>query len=331
MKLNILYGCDDNYAPYTGISMTSLFENNRDIEEITVYFAAMDCSRENLDKFQSITESYGRRLVILNTEEAVNEIRSHQCGTWNGSLAPWLRFFVLNQIPADVTRLVWIDSDTIVNHGVADIVSELPEQAPVAAACDCLAHWQRYRLGIHQDEPYYNSGVIVFNLDYWRKNHIVDQLMENLNKNHVRYIAPDQDMMNDFFRKQIQTLPAKYNAQCFLMAYSVRDYYSAFPWHRDAFYSQTELSEALKNPVIVHFFRFLGDYPWTRGKNYHPAKALYEEWKSKSLWKDHPGAEGKKDLSFKAEKTLYCLLPRGVFLKFFVWYTNRTMPKEPVS
>ena len=52
MKLNILYGCDDNYAPYTGISMTSLFENNRDIEEITVYFAAMDCSRENLDKFR---------------------------------------------------------------------------------------------------------------------------------------------------------------------------------------------------------------------------------------------------------------------------------------
>ena len=32
MNLSVLYGCDDNYAPYTGISMTSLFENNKDIE-----------------------------------------------------------------------------------------------------------------------------------------------------------------------------------------------------------------------------------------------------------------------------------------------------------
>ena len=41
MKINVLYGCDDNYAPYTGISMTSLFENNQS-EEIVVYLAAMN-------------------------------------------------------------------------------------------------------------------------------------------------------------------------------------------------------------------------------------------------------------------------------------------------
>ena len=42
MKLTVLYGSDDNYAPYTGISMTSLFENNRDLEDITVA-----CSNED--------------------------------------------------------------------------------------------------------------------------------------------------------------------------------------------------------------------------------------------------------------------------------------------
>ena len=40
--LSVLYGCDDNYAPHAGISMTSLLENNRDIDELTVYFAAQD-------------------------------------------------------------------------------------------------------------------------------------------------------------------------------------------------------------------------------------------------------------------------------------------------
>ena len=31
-ELNVLYQFDDNYAPYAGISMLSLFENNRDID-----------------------------------------------------------------------------------------------------------------------------------------------------------------------------------------------------------------------------------------------------------------------------------------------------------
>ena len=331
MKLNVLYGCDDNYAPYTGISMTSLFENNRDIEEITVYLAAMDFSKDNLERFHRVAEQYGRKLVILSTEDAVNEIRSHQCGAWNGSLAAWLRFFVLQQIPEEVDRLVWIDSDTIVNHEIGGIVSDIPEDAPVAAVCDYLSYWQRYRLGFHQDDRYFNSGVIVFNLDYWRKNDTVRKMMDNLDINHTRYIVPDQDMMNDFFKDKILKLPPRYNVQCVLMAYRIQDYFSVFHWSKNAFYSQDELREALEHPVIIHFFRFLGDYPWTRGRNYHPARALYEEWKNKSLWKDHPGAAGKDDLAFKAEKLLYRLLPRRAFLKLFVWYTNKDLPKEPIK
>ena len=48
MQLNVLYGCDDNYAPYTGVSLLSLFENNKDIEEITIYLASMNFSEVNL-------------------------------------------------------------------------------------------------------------------------------------------------------------------------------------------------------------------------------------------------------------------------------------------
>ena len=35
--MNILYTCDDNYVWLMGISVISLFENNQNINEITVY------------------------------------------------------------------------------------------------------------------------------------------------------------------------------------------------------------------------------------------------------------------------------------------------------
>ena len=64
-ELNILYGCDETYAPYTGVSMTSLFENNRDVEEITVYLAAMGFSQESLGRFALLAEEYGFRPDVI--------------------------------------------------------------------------------------------------------------------------------------------------------------------------------------------------------------------------------------------------------------------------
>ena len=37
MSLNILYQSDDNYAPYMGVSICSLFENNKNEESIKIY------------------------------------------------------------------------------------------------------------------------------------------------------------------------------------------------------------------------------------------------------------------------------------------------------
>ena len=138
-------------------------------------------------------------------------------------------------------------------------------------------------------------------------------------------------MMNDFFRGKICRLPPQYNSQCFLNAYRTEDYFSVYPWPTGAYYSPEQIEAAKKSPVVVHFFRFLGDYPWQQGNNYHPAKSLYESWKARSLWKDDTGAAQRRELSFRAEKMLYRLLPRKVFLRVFAWYTNRGLPKEPIE
>ena len=328
MKLYILYGCDDAYAPYTGISITSLFENNPN-DDITVYLAGLDISEENKERFETLSRQYGHPIVFLDTKRAREQIIDMKCGTWNGSLAAWLRFFVLDQIPEHVDTLIWLDSDTIIDEKFAAIISGNHQNMALSAVCDCLSIRERYRLGLKETDPYYNSGVIVFHLPYWRKNDVIRRMMENL-KDHVdQYLIPDQDMMNDFFRGCIQRLPPAFNVQGFLFAYTLRDYYSVYNWNTNAYYAPKDLKQALDRPIITHFFRFLGDYPWTRGNNYHPCKALYEEWREKSPWKDHPGAPPRKELSFQAEKFLYRILPRNVFLRFFTWYTNRHLPKAP--
>ena len=328
MALSVLYGCDDNYAPYTGISMTSLLVNNKDINDLTIYLAAMDVSELNIHKFKIVANRYKRRLVVLDTHEAIIRMNRYNCGTWNGSIATWLRFFILYQIPKDVDRLVWIDSDTIIGKGLNGIEDIDLEDKEVAAVCDCLSYKLRYLLGFKENEPYYNAGLMVFNMKKWRDSNVLNHMMLHLRKNIYKYKTNDQDLLNDYFRGRIVKLPPQYNVQCFLYAYKTKDYFSVYRWSDKAYYTLEDIEKAKNNPVVIHFFRFLGDYPWAGGLNLHPAKQIFLKWKYKSLWNDYPTVKPLNNLLFWVEKALFIILPRSAFLRIFEWFTSLHFTKK---
>lgn len=328
--LHILYGCDDNYAPYTGISMTSLFENSKDVDEITVYLAGQGIKQENRKRFLELAGQYGRKLIFLDTDEAMAKMQEYHCQGWNGSLATWLRFFVLDQIPEDVGQLLWLDSDTIVCESLAPLCGLDMEGYAAACVCDAICYRERYRLGFGEDDPYFNAGVIDFNLKYWREHETLEKMFRHLGQNVGRYKLNDQDMLNDCLRGAIYKLPPQYNLQGFHLGYTPEQYFRVYPWTEKAYYKPEQIAKAIAEPRVVHFFRFLGDYPWRAGNNLHPAKALYEKWKEKSLWADTPSTPPQDAAAFRAEKFLYRALPKEAFLRIFCWFTNRGLPKAPV-
>lgn len=331
-SLNVLYGCDNNYVPLLGVSMTSLFENNRDAENITVYLAGMGISEENLRLLEQTAQKYDREIIMLDTAAAEREIVQYQCKEWNGSLATWLRFFMLDQIPPEVDRLLWLDSDTIVQGSLSPLFEMEMENAPVACVCDSIFYFSRFRLGLGKTEPYFNAGVILFQLPVWRRNNLLPDMMVHLKKNVSIYSFNDQDLLNDFFRGSIQKLPVGYNFQGTHLAYTSKQYFAVYPWLPEAYYTPEEITCASKAPAVVHYFRFLGDYPWEHGdNNLHPARALYEQWLARTLWAGHKGRACNTKFVFRVEKLLYRILPRTMFLRLFSWVTNRNMPKAPVQ
>ena len=54
LHLYVMYAADENYAPYLGVSLFSLFENNKSISEITVYAVLDGVSEENKNRLTQI-------------------------------------------------------------------------------------------------------------------------------------------------------------------------------------------------------------------------------------------------------------------------------------
>ena len=63
--LNVLYLTDNNYAPFAGVSVTSLFINNKNIDNIVVYIIDDNISGDNKEKFNLLARKYNREIIFL--------------------------------------------------------------------------------------------------------------------------------------------------------------------------------------------------------------------------------------------------------------------------
>ena len=63
----VFYQFNENYAPYAGASLTSLLENNRAAQRITIYLLLENVSDESRKKLQALVQGYGRELVFAES------------------------------------------------------------------------------------------------------------------------------------------------------------------------------------------------------------------------------------------------------------------------
>ena len=279
--LNVLYQFDDKYAPYAGISILSLLESNKG-SYLIIHCAAMGVSIQNKKKIESMIQQYGQKISWIDVTEPISMINKLGVGAWNGSYATWLKMFVIHKMGDDVEKLLYLDCDTLVINSISNLFDIDLSDCSLACAYDSVARSTARKIGV---SAYYNAGVILFNVKRWKEPCFFENMYIHLEKNVTNYTDNDQRLINDYFRNEIKVLPVKYNLQCTHLAYSDKCYFGVYKDGR--YYTESDISEARIAPVIYHFFRFLGDYPWEDG-NIHPLRNEFQHWKELSKWSDEP-------------------------------------------
>ena len=104
MNLNVLYAADNNYAPFLGVSVYSLLENNKDLAKITIYAVLDNVSKENTNRLKKLVSEYGRELVIKEASEFNALMEQLGVPKYRGSYATHFRKFFHLIIKEDVER-----------------------------------------------------------------------------------------------------------------------------------------------------------------------------------------------------------------------------------
>ena len=312
MELNVLYQSDDFYAPQTGVSITSLLENNKDFEEITIFLLDDQIERHNLEKLQKVVDSYGRKLSIISTRKIKDKLIELDVIPYKGSYTTYLKLFAIGDIDTSNGLLLQIDGDTIINDSLAGLFDIDMREYVCAATYDCLQNSYKSLIGLSPSEKYYNCGVLWINQDNWRAHNCQQRISDHLRNTRSRYLTVDQDIINVLFRNEITYLDISYNLNSGFYLYGVEGSFYIYDLDESFFSKKDQVAAALAHPIINHCMSPQAGRPWEKN-NEHPQNTLYDTYLKMSPWKDTPKIIVKKKPLFKIEWLLYKMLPEKMY------------------
>lgn len=315
----VSYSTSDEFSIHTGISMISLFENNKEEDSIVVFVLDLGIKEDNRNKLLNIAEKYSRKIEFLKIDDAkIQAFLGRSIPYHYGSLATYARLCATFLYPDYVNRIMYIDSDMIVCKSLHDvyaldmgnkIVAAVPEKKEI----DYLAGGSLEEAMIVEKSPlYFNAGFLIIDIDNWKKLDFDEAVRESA-QSLREFVNKDQSILNFAITdNQFYRLPFKYN-------YPMHRYprYLIKQWGKKAFpLTLDEVVDADKDPAIVHY-KGIQSRPWYK-ENTSCMAEYYYRYKAMSPYADVPltsifDSEKFKKTSFLGK--VYMKLVYAVFQK----------------
>ena len=258
---NFIYSTSNEYAPYCATSINSLLINNSDMiseGEVAVYILSHDLDERNKKVLSSVCVNYNAKIKIVNCKDKVLELLS--CGAkLNFNPSSFIRIFI-PQLFQDVDKALFVDSDTYINGSLKEMYDIDLTDSPCAMCCNSPVYREmQEEANIDIAEPYYNAGIMLMNLKYWREHNLVDRMLQFYFSKKEGFPTDDQSVINAFVASNAVRLPYKYNMMIVIAYSSYKKFCSInLPVGCCA---KKEYVEAQESPAIIHF-NGPGVRPW---------------------------------------------------------------------
>jgi lipopolysaccharide biosynthesis glycosyltransferase len=254
----IVLSTNENYAPYCATTIASLLVNSKKETELNFYILAINLSKKTRNKFQELKKIKNCSIDFIIIDK--NDFK-HCPITRYFSIETYFRFKLASLLP-NIDKIIYLDSDMIISEDILDLfntdIRNYHAGMILNSSTKGFFYSQLLRLGLSSSSYYFNTGLILLNLNKWRSEKIEQKLFEWTENNKKKIDLVDQDVLNVVLSGSIKKLPEKYNVQL--------SYYK----------NEKKLSELTENIHIIHYCgptkpwnnkeMFLSEYFWKYAK-----------------------------------------------------------------
>lgn len=270
--IHVALNLDNAYAPHCAAVMTSVCVNHGDAAEIYFHLLGLNLTEESKRLLNFIVKEFNCRLSFYDIDEGKvmhlpNLTRQHHV-----TAATYLRLFLQEQLPEEMDKVIYLDGDVVVRKDIQQLWNVDVTGYALAAADDVPIFEHHRRLGLHEEVVYFNAGVMVVNLEYWRSKSASLRFQACLEQHKEKILFHDQDVLNMVFAYEKKIISPEWN---------VMDVLYASP-HLVPLEYLNRVIDPMKTPAIMHFAG--GLKPWDCKLN-NPFQKEYFAYLDRTPWK----------------------------------------------
>ena len=270
-ELNILYATDSNYSQHAAASMYSLLKNNKDFEKINIYIIDDNISDECKDKFNLMISEFKNASLIFYPFSKLKENIPQNDKTGYAQVG-YARLFLSEILNKE--RILYIDCDTVINSSLKELWEYDLEGNVLGGIQDNPTLFALTEVGMSKAHRYINGGVLLIDLVKWKEFNAEEKILKMIEEHNGFVMHHDQGIVNGVLKDNIKILPPKFNTMSQFFDTKAKHIKSLYDI--ETYYTQKELDEAVKNPVIIHYISKFYNRPWFKSCT-HPLKNLYIE------------------------------------------------------
>ena len=272
--LVIACGADDQYVQPLAVMLQSALTNLSSDRGVELYI--IDGGIEPSHK-RDLVSSWNRSSVSLHWLSPLESSFSGLPLWGRMPIATYYKLLIPEMLPATVHKAIWLDCDLVVTADLGRLWENVlsgqhalavqDPAVPFVSSRNGVAHYEQ--LGIAREAKYFNAGVMVVDLDLWRRDHIPARVIEYLRVHRDSVVFWDQEGLNAVLAGHWGELDPRWNHSASVHSPRARHGNGAI-----------STKEASSEPWITHFTGNLK--PWV-----HPGSctaAIYFHYLDSTAW-----------------------------------------------
>ena len=252
--LNVSLAFDEKYTRFAYVCIYSLLTNNA-ASNVHLYILQYDLTDESRLLLLNLAKQFDAHIEFLYVKKSLFSKRLPITNKW--PIEVYFRLLLTDLLPKEVDRIIYLDSDIIVNGSLTEMyntdmagynIAGCYDLSLITANLDMFLYYRhKWFAKQYSSKTYINSGAILMDMNKLRKSYPLEVYLDAAKELDYKIYAPDQDLINYVHNGKIKLLdPRKYNYPAYL-AYT----------------------EDIREKFLVTIMHFIGKKPWQGGNHAH--------------------------------------------------------------
>ena len=268
--MDIVFTIDEKFTRFCAVAIASLLKHNK-TEEICFHIVTDNLTEKSKTILSELAKQSGACTYFYHVPKEKTEGYQVKAMSHRISLATFYRCMLPSLLPSQLSKAIYLDSDILVLDSIKEIWNTDLNNIAIAGIEEARSKEDKHcdRLGYAPSYRYINAGVLLINLDYWRKYNIEEKCRQYYAKNIDRMLYNAQDLLNALLYDKKAVIPTRYNVQdAFYRKFNKGN--SLPPEYKSTY------QDALLHPAILHY---TNRKPWEY-HCMHPLRKLFYDYQN---------------------------------------------------